>query len=65
VIELGESKGGGYMEVYTIEEVAKMLKVSEQTIRALVRDGTLPAKKVGRAWRIKKTDFEAYMNSEG
>ena len=53
------------MEVYTIEEVAKMLKVSEQTIRALVRDGTLPAKKVGRAWRIKKTDFEAYMSSEG
>lgn len=50
------------MEVYTVEEVAKMLKISDQTVRALIRSGELPAKRVGRVWRIKKTDFEEYMS---
>ena len=53
------------MEVYTVEEVAKMLKVSEQTVRTLIREGEIPAKRIGRVWRIKKEDFEAYMNTQG
>ncbi|MCL6568754.1 MAG: helix-turn-helix domain-containing protein [Deinococcota bacterium] len=42
------------MEVMTLEEVAKMLRVSEQTIYELARSGNLPGRKVGREWRFLK-----------
>jgi excisionase family DNA binding protein len=51
-----------FSQVYTVEEVAKMLKVSDQTVRALIRQGNLPALRIGRVWRIKKEDLRAYMN---
>ena len=52
------------MEIYTVEEVAKILRVSEQTVRTLIREGNLPAKRIGRVWRVKKEDFEEYMNTK-
>ena len=49
------------MEVFTVNEVAKMLKISEQTVRTLIQQGELPAKKVGRSWRILEEDLHAFM----
>ena len=40
--------------VYTILEAAKLLKVSDDTIRKLIKSGELDAVKVGNQWRIKK-----------
>lgn len=45
---------------YTIFEVADLLKFHHQTIRRMIRSGELPAKKLGREWRIKKEDLEAF-----
>ena len=36
----------------TVEEVAELLKVSDKTVRRLVRRGELPAFKVGNQWRF-------------
>ena len=50
--------------VYTIEEVAKMLKVSQMTVRRLIDEGELEAFKVGNQWRIKKEALERFMNKK-
>ena len=43
----------------TVDEVAKILRVSRQTIYVLCREGKLPHFKVGTKLRFKKQDIEA------
>jgi excisionase family DNA binding protein len=44
--------------VYTIIEACKLLKVSDDTIRRLIKSGQLEAVKVGNQWRIKKESID-------
>ena len=48
-------------EYLTVEDIAKRLKVKEFTVRDWIRKRELPAYKVGRTLRIKKTDFDEFM----
>ena len=48
-------------EFYTVQEVAKILKVSEKTVYRLIKDGKLKAVKIGQ-WRIKKEDLDKLVN---
>jgi len=43
----------------TVDEVAKILRVSRQTIYVLCREGKLPHFKVGTKLRFKKADIDA------
>lgn len=45
-------------ETYTVEEVAKALKLHPYTVRRLVREGKIPAFKVGGQWRFSKTQID-------
>jgi excisionase family DNA binding protein len=45
-------------EILTAKEAGEMLKVSDQTIRAMIRQGKIKAIKIGRAWRIKREEIE-------
>jgi excisionase family DNA binding protein len=47
--------------VYTIEEVAKILRVSEATIRRLVRNGELEGFYVGSQLRVTADALDRYM----
>lgn len=47
-------------ESYTVEEVAKLLKVSKLTVYDLVKKGELPSYRVGRQMRIDSIDLENY-----
>jgi excisionase family DNA binding protein len=47
--------------VYTIEEVAKHLKVSTRTVREWLRSGKLKGLKAGRLWRIREEDLQAFL----
>ena len=51
--------------VMTLEEAAGFLKVSETTVYQLVRSGELKARKVGREWRILKSQLVGYLKEEG
>jgi excisionase family DNA binding protein len=42
----------------TVAEVAEVLKLNQQTVRNWIDQGTLPALRVGRRVRIKRSDFE-------
>ena len=50
-------------ELYTVAQTASYLKVCEKTVRRLIQRNTLIASKVGRAWRIKQEDIDAYLQN--
>jgi excisionase family DNA binding protein len=41
-------------EIYTIEEAAKILKVSDDTVRKMIKNGELEARKIRGQWRIRR-----------
>jgi excisionase family DNA binding protein len=45
-------------EFLTVAEVAEMLKLNQQTVRNWIDQGSLPALRVGRRVRIKRSDFD-------
>lgn len=45
-------------EFYTIEELSKILKVEHKTIRRAIQRGEIKAMKIGKQWRIKKSDIQ-------
>ena len=44
--------------LYTIEEVAKELKISEITVRRMIQYGVLKAVKIGVQWRIPQDEVD-------
>jgi excisionase family DNA binding protein len=48
-------------DALTTAEAAAELGVSEDTVLRLVQRGELRAYKVGRAWKIRREDLEAYL----
>jgi len=51
-------------EILTIEELALYLKIPKSTLYKLVRDGSLPSKKVGKHWRFHKDAIDAWLKQE-
>src|ERR1700756_4693877 len=45
-------------EFLTVAEVAATLKLNQQTVRNWIDQGSLPALRVGRRVRIRRSDFE-------
>ncbi|MBZ9689265.1 helix-turn-helix domain-containing protein [Clostridium estertheticum] len=45
----------------TIGEVAAYLKISEQIIIKLVKDGEIPSFRIGEHYRIKKSDIADFI----
>jgi excisionase family DNA binding protein len=48
----------------TVVEVAKMLRVSRQTIYVLCKEGKIPHFKIGAKLRFKQEDISALTNTE-
>jgi excisionase family DNA binding protein len=42
----------------TVAEIAEMLKLNQQTVRNWIDQGSLPALRVGRRVRIRRSDLE-------
>lgn len=49
-------------ELLTIEEVARILKVSVQTVRRMIDESELKAIKIRGQWRIKREDLQDYID---
>lgn len=48
-------------EIMTVNEVAEYFKISEVTTYKLVQEGKIPAFKIGRHWRIKRSDLGEFI----
>jgi excisionase family DNA binding protein len=59
----GGGKSAGMPDVMTPAEAASILKVSEEDVIAAIEDGSLKAKKLGKAYRISKEALEGFLNS--
>ena len=49
-------------DIMTLEEVAKYLKVKPQTIYTWAQDGKIPAAKLGKEGRFKKSVIDRWFN---
>lgn len=57
-------KGGIGMEelrIYTVKEVADLLKVSKMTISRYIQSGKLKSSKLGRMYRITDDDLRKFL----
>jgi len=48
----------------TPQEVSDLLQVSVYTVRRWIKQGQLPAYKVGRLWRIKEGDLNKWLDKQ-
>ena len=48
-------------ELLTCEEAAGYLRLHPRTVGRLLKAGQLPGVKVGRQWRLRKADLDAYL----
>ncbi len=49
------------LEILTAKEVAKLMRVSRDTVYAIAARGELPGRKVGRIWRFPRDAIEAFI----
>lgn len=48
----------------SVEDAAGLLQISEYTIREWARDGKIPAMRMGRYWRFRKSSLDAWINDQ-
>jgi len=52
-----------WSEIMTVDQVAAYLQLNRLTIYRHIREGRLPASKIGKAYRIRKGDVEWFLDS--
>jgi putative molybdopterin biosynthesis protein len=50
-------RANGRRDIYTLQEAAHMLRVSDDTMYRAIKRGEIEAQKVGRQWRIDGQDL--------
>ncbi len=50
------------LKVYSVKEVAAILKTSCQQVRKMIQNEELPAVKVGREWWVAEETLQAFIN---
>ena len=51
-------------EILTVEELQQYLKIPRPTIYTLAQQGRIPAAKVGRHWRFKKSSINQWLREQ-
>lgn len=51
-------------DLLTAAEVADQLRVSTMTVYRLIRSGELAAVRVGRNYRVRRGDLDAYLDAQ-
>jgi excisionase family DNA binding protein len=52
----------GLGELLVVHEVAGLMRVSNMTVYRLIKAGELPAIRVGKNFRIRRSDVGAYLD---
>jgi len=45
------------------EKAAELLGIHPKTLQQMARQGRIPAKKVGRSWRFRTSELDAWLRS--
>ncbi|MBN2504989.1 MAG: helix-turn-helix domain-containing protein [Bacilli bacterium] len=49
-------------KLYTVDEIASILKVTKRTLYNYIKSGVLKAVKIGKYWRIKHSDLQDFID---
>ena len=49
-------------QLLTVREVADAMRVSTMTVYRLIRDGEMPAIRVGKHFRLRSADVQSFLN---
>ena len=49
-------------EIYTVAQVARMLNMNVGSVYQLLRDGVIPAKRLGRRWIVPRRRFHQWLD---
>jgi excisionase family DNA binding protein len=60
----GDGKKGDETSVMTVDDVAAYLKLHPLTVRKLARESVIPARKIGRQWRIDRSKLERWISDK-
>lgn len=52
------------IEVYTIDEVCEILKLTRRTLYTYIKNGDLKASKVGRSWRVSAAALQEFLEQK-
>jgi len=50
--------------ILTVDEISDYLKIPRSTIYKLVREGRIPAQKIGRHWRFRKEAIDRWLENK-
>lgn len=51
-------------EWLSVADICEYMNVSTFVVTTMLREGTLPAVKFGREWRVARQDFEDWLNAQ-
>ncbi len=60
VNEVNMHKAVAYPSVYSVEEFARIFKLSPEAVRNLIRQGEIPAMRIGKQFRITQDVVDRY-----
>lgn len=50
-------------KLYTIDEIAEILKVTQRTVYNYIKSGSLKAIKIGKYWRVRHEDLAQFLET--
>lgn len=50
--------------VYTVDDIAELLHVSQRTVYNYLRSGKLKSKKIGKCWKVTEEALRAFLEPE-
>ncbi len=60
----GETIGANMSRMYSAAEIAQKLGVHQMTVRGWIRDGKLPARRIGgRTVRVDESDLSTFLST--
>ena len=51
-------------DLMTVEQVAAYLQLNKLTVYRYIREGRIPAARLGKAYRVRKSDVDAFLESQ-
>jgi len=55
---------GDGASLLTVAEVASAMRISTMTVYRLIKSGELPAVRIGRQWRFRRADLDAWVERQ-
>jgi excisionase family DNA binding protein len=52
------------LQMLTTDDVLGYLRINARTVYRLIRTGELPAVRIGRQWRIRRSDLDTWLDRQ-